>query len=102
MGKRIEPPLTFGQFGTTVTYDGDDVTVTKKFFCDSPASACVTISSKLEALMLMLSGEGFDAFDSLHEESKNNLLWLISDMAHETRTLAELAHLHTHQLAVAK
>lgn len=47
-------------------------------------------SAKLAALVCSLSGSGFEAFNLLPAEHRENLLWLASDMAAEVNALVEL------------
>jgi hypothetical protein len=98
--KQISPALQVEQFGNVATCNGSDTTFTRQLRCETPASACKVVVSKLEALTMMISGEGFDAFDGLNDQSKANVLWLISDLAEEASVLAELAVRHEQSAAV--
>jgi hypothetical protein len=57
----------------------------------TPASQCAAQAGKLFALSSLFYGAGFDAFDSSADEIKQNLTWLLSDLAKEVWVLAELA-----------
>jgi hypothetical protein len=47
-------------------------------------------AAKLAALMHSMSGAGFETFNLLPAEHRENLLWLASDMAGEVNALVEL------------
>lgn len=47
-------------------------------------------AAKLAALVCSMSGSGFEVFETLPAEHRENLLWLASDMAAEVNALVEL------------
>lgn len=47
-------------------------------------------AAKLAALICSISGEGFEAFETLSVEHRENILWLASDMAEDVNALVRL------------
>ena len=47
-------------------------------------------ANQLAALMLMISGEGIDAFNNLGGEAKSNLLWLAQQLAIEVADMVPI------------
>ena len=44
-------------------------------------------TSQLASLTLMLYGRGREAFNDLWEQDRDNILWLVSDLAAEVRDM---------------
>lgn len=43
------------------------------------------LSSKLESLLVMTCGDGFEAFNAMSDEMKDSYLWACADMASELK-----------------
>ncbi|PRG76145.1 hypothetical protein C6T58_24815 [Burkholderia multivorans] len=91
MAKHIPTAVEFSKFGDTVRVVGHDVEVTKRMFCESPASACSTRAEQLRALATLVSGAGFQVFDGLDSGLKDNVMLLVGDLASDVANLAALA-----------
>ncbi|MGE8614674.1 MAG: hypothetical protein ACN6PF_20430 [Achromobacter veterisilvae] len=46
-------------------------------------------ASQLASLTLMLYGRGREAFNDLFEHDRDNILWLVNDLAAEVRDMVE-------------
>lgn len=58
------------KYGDVVRRVGSDVELVKLMALETPASARCTRAEQLRSLMAMISGDGFDVFDTLDEELK--------------------------------
>jgi len=90
MVKHIPTAVEFSKFGDTVRVVDHDVEVTKRMFCESPASACSTRAEQLRALTVLVSGAGFQIFDGLDSGLKDNVMLLVGDLASDVANLAAL------------
>jgi hypothetical protein len=52
---------------------------------------CAVQAGKLNALTLMLTGDGFETFSSLNDDAQRNLLWLLDDLSSQVAALSKLA-----------
>ncbi|WP_175757635.1 hypothetical protein [Burkholderia cepacia] len=91
MAKHVPEPVEFSKFGDTVRVVGHDVEITKRRFCESPASVCSARAEQLRAMTVLLSGEGFEVFDCLDPGLKNNVMLLLDDLASDVANFAALA-----------
>lgn len=62
---------------------------------DAPADRLSALILQLDAATAAFCGEGFDTFDNLNEDIKQNYLWMVHDLA----TRARFAH---HEITMEK
>ncbi|WP_318827073.1 hypothetical protein [Burkholderia cepacia] len=91
MAEHVPASTELSKFGDTVRVVGRNVELTKRWFCESPASVCSARAEQLRAMTIMLSGDGFEVFDCLDTGLKANLMLLVDDLASEVANLAALA-----------
>ncbi|MFK4442865.1 hypothetical protein ABH944_002974 [Caballeronia udeis] len=95
MSKSSPTPIVVAdhaRFGVRVTYDTNGDTVVSSIDCmEPPCARAVTQAGKLSALICLINGEGFDAFESLAKSHKRNVIWMLDDLAHEVLALTEMA-----------
>jgi hypothetical protein len=76
----------------TAQYNGRDLSIESLKLHENPTGHCAIQASKLFALTHMLTGLGYEHFDSSDDDIKQNFSWLVRDLAHEVWVLADLAH----------
>lgn len=95
MTKRNATPTIIAEtsmFGVRVSHDSNrDTTVSNIDCMDPPCATAVTQAGKLAALTCLMNGDGFDVFDNLAASHKQNIIWLIDDLAHQVLAIAQLA-----------
>lgn len=46
-------------------------------------------AAQLASLTLLLYGEGSEYFECLHDDDRDNILWLVADLAADIRDMAD-------------
>jgi hypothetical protein len=80
----------FRRFADSLHVVDDEVEITRRI-PGSPVSACAMEAEKLRALATLISGTGFETFDGLDVQLKDNLMLLFVDIADCVANLAGLA-----------
>lgn len=69
-----------------INYLGDALTSPK--YVEDDIDALTRLSSQLRAMMIVITGTGFEHFDMLNEKLKEDYLWACSDKARELDEIA--------------
>ena len=68
------------------------VTTLHRQLTDTPFVPSIELESRaaqLSSLLLLLYGNGSEAFNALHQSDRDNILWLASDLASEINDLVQ-------------
>jgi hypothetical protein len=87
MSKRFE----VNEFGLQVSFQGGKTATVVENVQMPAVEWCAIQARKLNALTLVLSADGFEVFDTMNDQAKSDLMWLMNDLSSEVAALAQLS-----------